>query len=195
MKALPGSRYVFAEWKRARVHIDYHLEVDGHYYSVPYQLVSRQLDVRLTAHTVEVLHRGRRIASHVRSHALGRHTTLSEHMPKAHREYAEWTPQRLIDWAGRGGAATANVIETILASRAHPQQGFRSCLGIMRLAKTHGGERLEAACARACALGAFSYRSIESILRRGLERKTLPARTGSTPAIAHANVRGRGYYQ
>lgn len=195
LKPLPTERYVFAEWKRARVHVDYHIEIAGHYYSVPYQWVGRQLEVRVTAHTIEAFHRGRRIASHVRSSVKGRHTTVAGHMPVAHREYAEWTPMRLIEWAKSAGPATAALIEHIMASRAHPQQGFRSCLGIMRLGKPYGRERLEAACARARALGASSYRSIESILRQGLERQPLPERADSTLPIAHDNVRGRDYYQ
>lgn len=195
MKALPESRYVFAEWRRARVPIDYHIEVGGHYYSVPYQLVGQQLEVRLTAHTVEVLHKGSRIASHVRSPVKGRHTTVTSHMPKAHREYAEWTPQRLIAWATHTGPATAQLITHVMESRAHPQQGFRSCLGIMRLGKIYGTERLEAACTRATALGTSSYRSLESMLRQGLEREPLPARSEQSDPITHTNVRGPGYYQ
>ena len=195
MKALPESRYVFAEWRRARVHIDYHIEVDGHYYSVPYRLVGQQLEVHLTAQTVEALHGGSRIASHVRSPMKGRHTTVTSHMPKAHREYAEWTPQRLIAWATHTGSATAQLITHVMESRAHPQQGFRSCLGIMRLSKIYGTERLEAACTRATALGTSSYRSLESMLRQGLEREPLPARSEQSDPITHTNVRGPGYYQ
>jgi len=195
MKALTAERYVFAEWKRARVHIDYHIEVAGHYYSVPYQWVGQPLDVRVTATTVEAFQRGSRIAAHARSPLKGRHTTVTEHMPVAHREYAEWTPARLVAWAAQTGTATATLIERILASRAHPQQGFRSCLGIMRLGKTCGMDRLEAACARALALGALSYRSLESILRQGLDRQKPPTRGESIPAIAHDNVRGGDYYQ
>ena len=195
MKALPESSYVFAEWRRARVHIDYHIEIDGHYYSVPYQLVGQQLEVRLTAHTVEVLHGGSRVASHVRSPVKGRHTTIVVHMPKAHREYAQWTPQRLMAWATHSGPATAQLIGQVMDSRAHPQQGFRSCLGIMRLGKIYSPERLEAACLRALALNTLSYRSLESMLRQGLEREPLPARNKPSDPIAHPNVRGPGYYQ
>ncbi len=194
MMPLPSERYSYAEWKCARVHVDYHIEIDGHYYSVPYALVGRQLEVRVTAHTVEALHRGQRVASHRRSHQRGKHTTQNEHMPTAHRQYAEWTPQRLITWAQKSGPATAKLIDTIMATRAHPQQGFRSCLGIMRLGKTFGAERLEAACVRALALGAHSYRSLESILRRGLEQHALPDTPNTTPSIAHDNVRGAQYY-
>jgi transposase len=194
LRPLPGEPYVFAEWKKARVHIDYHVELDGHYYSVPYQLVKRQLDVRFTARTVECFHQGRRVASHVRSSFKGRHTTTPEHMPIAHRAYAEWTPQRLIRWAEQTGPATAGVVAHILQRHVHPQQGFRSCLGIMRLAKGFGAERLEAACRRALALGACSYKSIESILRQGLDRKPLPEPQEPSAALEHDNLRGSGYY-
>ena len=160
LRPLPVQPYEYAEWKLARVNIDYHVEVEGHYYSVPYTLVRQQLDVRLSAQVVELFHRGQRIASHRRSSLKGRHSTIAAHMPTAHQRYAEWTPQRLIHWAAHSGPATAKVVETILASRPHPQQGFRSCLGIMRLGKSYGDERLEAACQRALALGACSYNSI-----------------------------------
>jgi len=194
MKPLPAEPYVFAEWKRARVHVDYHIEVTGHYYSVPYQWVGQPLDVRVTATTVEAFHRGNRLASHARSPLKGRHTTIAEHMPRAHREYAGWTPERLIQWATQTGVATATLVERIMVSRAHPQQGFRSCLGVMRLGKIYGRERLEAACLRALRLNASSYRSLESILRQGLDRQRLPSQS-ELPLIAHDNVRGRDYYQ
>jgi len=194
LKPLPPMRYEFAQWKKAQVHIDYHVEVEGHYYSVPYQLVRQKLDVRLTGTTVECFHRDRRVASHVRSFQKGRHTTLAEHMPKAHREYLEWTPERLVRWAGKSGAATAGVVEAILASRPHPLQGYRSCLGLMRLGKLYGAERLEAACVRALALKAASYRSVASILKAGLDRQALPEKPAPRPPLLHQNVRGADYY-
>lgn len=195
MKPLPAERYTYAEWKKARVHIDYHVEVLGHYYSVPYQLVKQELDVRITVHTVELLRHNKRVASHRRSSLKGRHTTLTEHMPTAHQQYAYWTPQRLVCWAEKTGSATAEVVATILSSRAHPQQGFRSCLGIMRLGKTYGDERLEAACQRALRLGTTNYKSLQSILKTGLDRQALPEADEVTPEpIAHPNIRGAGYY-
>ena len=172
-----------------------HVEVDGHYYSVPYQLVKQQVEVRLTAGIVECFHRGKRVASHVRSFQKGRHTTLKEHMPKAHQEYLEWTPERLVRWARKAGGATAAVVEFIMASRTHPQQGFRPCLGIMRLGRQYGAERLEAACARAQAIQSMSYRSIASILKAGLDQQPLPEKQPALPAIEHVNVRGAHYYQ
>jgi transposase len=194
LRSLPTTHYVFAEWKHARVHIDYHIAVDDHYYSVPYSLIGQQLDVRLSAHTVEVFQRGQRVASHVRSPDKGRHTTVAEHMPTSHREYAHWTPTRLIAWAGQTGVATARLIELVMTRRTHPQQGFRACLGIMRLGKTYGDERLEAASVRALQIGAHSYRSLESILRRGLDQQSVALDDSSTPSPAHDNVRGPGYY-
>jgi transposase len=191
---LPAQPYAYAEWKQVRVHIDYHVEVEGHYYSVPYALVHHQLEARISAQTVELFHKGKRVASHRRSWLKGRHTTVAVHMPKAHRHYAEWTPQRLMHWAAKTGAATAQVVETILAARPHPQQGFRSCLGIMRLGKGYGAERLEAACCRALRLGACSYKSLESILKHELDRQPLPDKPPAAMAIDHDNIRGAAYY-
>jgi transposase len=194
LRPLPATPYMFATWKRVRVRIDYHVEVDGHYYSVPYALVKQSLDARLTAHTVECFHKGQRVASHVRSHRKGQHTTVSEHMPKAHREYAAWTPQRLVHWAEQTGSATTAVIAHILADRPHPQQGFRSCLGILRLGERYGTARLEAACRRALRLGACRYQSLASILDRGLDRQPLPESHERSLPPAHDHLRGPGYY-
>ncbi len=194
LRPLPEHPYVYAEWTKARVNIDYHIEADRHYYSVPYQLLKQQLDVRLTARTVECFHAGQRVASHVRSGLPGRHTTITAHMPKSHGEYAQWTPERLIRWAGDTGPGTAGVVRHILERRVHPQHGFRACLGIMRLGKTHGSDRLEAACLRALQLGACSYKSIESILRKGLESRPLPGQESTALPDSHGNVRGSGYY-
>ena len=194
LRPLPAAPYEYAEWKKARVGIDYHVEVDGHYYSVPYQLVRLEIEVRLAARTVECFAKGKRVASHARVERRGGHTTLAPHMPQGHRDYAEWTPQRLVRWAGESGAAVASLIELILASRMHPQQGFRACLGIQRLGKRYGAERLEAACRRALALEATTYRSVRSILEKGLDRQPLLAETQCTP-ILHENLRGASYYQ
>lgn len=195
LRPLPVEPYEYAEWKKARVHIDYHVEVDRHFYSVPYQLVGQELDVRLTANTVEMFHKGKRVASHKRSHRVGGYTTLADHMPAAHRHYAEWTPERLVRWAGEAGGAVSKLVEAILSSRPHPQQGFRSCLGIMRLGKTYGHERLEAACRRALHLKSYRYKSVESILKNGLENRPLPgSRAPAGPVIRHTNVRGAEYF-
>jgi transposase len=195
MKPLPIESYVYGEWLKARVHIDYHVEIDDHYYSVPYPLVKQALLGRLTAQTVELFHRGHRVASHPRSQQKGRYTTLPEHMPKAHQAYAQWTPQRLLHWAEQTGPATAQVIATVLASRPHPQQGFRASVGILRLGKTYGDDRLEAACRRAHTVKAYSYKSIASILKNKLDQVPLPApESAPKPPIAHPNIRGAHYY-
>jgi transposase len=192
---LPTQAYVFATWKKARVNIDYHIEFERHYYSVPYQLVKAEVEARVTAQTVEILHRGRRIASHRRSFKPGGYTTIAAHMPRPHREYAEWTPRRLVEWASRTGPATAELIGDILTRRRHPQQGFRSCLGILRLGKTYGDARLEAACSRALKIGAASYKSIDSILKHRLDEQPLPEPAQPTLALDHHdNVRGPKYY-
>ena len=194
LKPLPVARYQFARWKKARVHIDYHVEVDGHYYSVPYQLIKKQLDIRITTNTVECFYKGKRVASHASSDRRGRPTTLKEHMPKKHQQYAEWTPERLVRWADKIGPHTAELIEKVMAARIHPQQGFRSCLGILRLGKSYGEKRLEAAARRANQIGGRSYKSVESILKNGLDRKPLPEEASSGKPIHHANIRGGKYY-
>ena len=194
LSSLPATPYVFATWKKVRVNIDYHIEVERHYYSVPYQLVKLQLDARISAHTVELFHRAKRVASHRRSNLPARHTTVVEHMPRPHREYAEWTPKRLIDWARQSGPHTAQLVSHILSSRRHPQQGFRSCLGILRLAKTYSKERLEAACHRALTIGATTYKSVESILKHNLDSQPLPKPAASSLPITHDNLRGPDYF-
>ena len=156
--------------------------------------MKQQLDVRLSAQVVEIFHKGTRVASHQRSPLKGRHSTVAAHMPKAHQHYAEWTPQRLVLWAAKTGEATAHVVEAILTSRPHPQQGFRACLGIMRLGKRYGDGRLEAACRRAIRIGACSYKSIESILKHDLDQQPLPGQPAAAPVITHDNIRGAQYY-
>jgi transposase len=195
LRPLPATRYEYAEWEKARVNLDYHVRADDHYYSVPYRLVKEEVHVRLTITAVEIFHDGVRVTSHLRSHHKHRHTTKKPHMPEGHRAHAEWTPERVIRWVGRAGAAAAEVAERIIASRAHPEQGFRACMGIKRLGETYGIDRLEAACRRALAIQSPSYKSIKSILAKGLDRGPLPQRTPATPPIEHDNVRGADYYQ
>jgi transposase len=191
---LPAVAFVYGEWKHARVNIDYHVELDGHYYSVPHALIHEQVELRSTATTVEVFYRGKRLASHARSNERGRHTTVDEHMPRAHREHRDWSPTRLLHWAGTIGPNTAALVDAILRERAHPEQGYRSCLGILRLGKRYSPERLEAATTRALGASARSYRHVESILKRGLDRVALEAPATDRPPVDHENVRGRDYY-
>ena len=201
LQSLPTTAYVTANWKKARVNIDYHVELEGHYYSVPYSYAKEQVDLRFTSYTVEVFHQNKRIASHQRAPLhlkhRGRHTTLRAHMPKAHQRHGEWTPQRLIHWAQKTGEHTAQVIERILESRPHPEQGYRSCLGIMRLGKSYGADRLEAACRRATYLQSYSYKSVQSILKHKLDAEPLPLEqpTPQPTPQQHHNLRGASYYQ
>ena len=191
---LPSEPYQFAEWKKATVNVDYHIEVERHYYSVPHTLIKKKIDVRITNNTIECFYKNKRVASHIRSHHKGRHSTLKEHMPKSHQKWAQWTPDRFIRWAGKIGVHTQKLIENVLNSRAHPQQGFRTCLGILRLAKSYGDDRLEAACRRAVSIGGTSYRSVESILKHNLDQKPLPDQSSKSPPIDHTNIRGARYY-
>jgi len=194
LQPLPQNRYEYAEWKTVRVGIDYHVEGDGHYYSVPYRLARRQMEMRTTATTVELFYRGSRVAAHARSPLKGRHTTINEHMPPSHQAIAGWNDQRLLDWAQRIGSHTEATVQVMLGSRKHPQQSYRACLGVLRLAKSFGNERLDAACARALKLNAASYRSIHSILKNGLDRSRPATTTQASLPLEHANVRGPEYY-
>jgi transposase len=193
LKPLPVTRYEFAEWKRAQVGIDYHVEWDRHYYSVPYRYARQSVDVRSTATTVEIFRQGERVASHPRSPLPGRHTTIEAHLAPAHQVVMGWNAPRFLDWAARVGPHTQTVIERVLQSRAHPQQSYRSALGILRLAKAYGQDRLEAACQRAVRIQAVTYRSIASILKHGLDRQTATPVQAPLP-MDHANVRGPEYY-
>ena len=190
---LPATPFELATWSQASVNIDYHVVVDKHYYSVPYQLIHQTLDVRLTAATVEVFHHGKRVAAHARSSQPGLFTTLDEHRPKAHQKHLEWTPGRIVQWAQKTGPSCAELVRQILESKPHPEQGYRACLGIIRLGKAAGQDRLEAACRRALHFGTCSYRSVDSILKHRLDQQPLePELPWSSPD--HANVRGRAYY-
>ena len=192
---LPERPYEYAEWRKARVNIDYHVAVEGNYYSVPYQLVNQTLDVRVTTTAVECLHKNKRVASHLRLQRQGQYATVTAHMPKSHQDYAQWTPERLVHWAEKTGPETVRVVETILRSRPHPQQGFRACLGLMRLGKEYGPERLETACTRALASKAVGFKSIESILKKGLDKLPLPKKAVEKPPLDHDNIRGPEYYR
>jgi transposase len=194
LRPLPADAFVYGAWKTARVNVDYHIELHGHYYSVPYALVHEAVEVRASVQTVEIFHRGQRVAAHRRSDVRGRHTTDAAHMPKAHQRHLEWTPSRLIDWARTIGPQTAALVEAILADRPHPEQGYRSCLGILRLAKRYGATRLEAACARAGTVAARSYRHVDSILKHGLDQVPLAPVAPAARLLVHEHVRGPQYY-
>lgn len=195
LKKLSSYPYDFATFLDARVHVDYHVEVDHHYYSVPYQLIKELVRVRLTANTVECFYQGQRIASHVRSYLKGKHTTLSEHMPLAHQKYSEWNPGRFLNWAVGIGPATRDVIKHLLNQYAHPEQSYRACFGILTAAKQYSKERLESACLRALEIGAPRRHSILSILKKGLDKEPLSKSISSTCIQSHENIRGAIHYQ
>jgi transposase len=191
---LPDKAYEYAEWKIATVSIDYHIDVDDHYYSVPHELKGQKLHVRFTAHTVEVLRKGQRVACHARSFVPHQHTTVKEHMPPAHQQYSEWSPSRFIRWAQKTGPNTARLVKAIIESRTHPEQGYRSCLGILRLDKHYPKERLENAAARALRFCNLSLKALRKILENGLDRLE-EKDSGSTAVLPpHDNIRGSQYY-
>jgi transposase len=192
LRPLPESRYEYAEWKRATLGPDYHVEVDGHYYSVPYRLISKKVDVRITGKVIECFHNGVRVASHLRSSVVGDFTRVKEHMPPSHRHYMEQTPENIIASAERIGHDVGILVKAILnAGKQH--LGVRSSLGVLRLAKEYGPERLGCACKRALALQALSAKSVESILKSGLDRAPLSTADSPTP-LYHENLRGPHYF-
>jgi transposase len=194
LRPLPAERYVIAHWKIVRANIDYHVEIERHYYSVPYQLVGQELEARYTSTTVEIYHRGTRVASHARGFAAHAATTIHEHRPKSHQAHLEWTPSRLVHWAESVGRATGQVVRTILESKPHPEMGYRACLGILSLAKTYTSARLEAASQRALLLGIYSYQSLKSILKRSLDQQSVLELEIEKSGPRHDNIRGADYY-
>ena len=194
LRPLPEQPYEFAVWKKARVNIDYHIEFDKHYYSVPHSLIHEEVCVHAAESTIEIFYKNRRVASHRRLNAQGRHTTLAEHMPSSHQKYLEWPPERLIRWAETIGPQTAQLVEALLESRQHPQQAYRSCLGVLRLAERYGEDRLEAACRRALPAGICSYKGVKSILDAKLDQVEVEEPSTVVPET-HENVRGESYYR
>jgi len=193
LKPLPLERFVIASWIKAKVHIDYHVAVEKTYYSVPYTLIGQNLDIRYTGSVVEIYHKGKRVASHMRINKPGAFVTENLHMPHEHRQYLEWTPERIKLWGEKIGPHTRELMDQIMEHRDHPEHGFRGCLGIIRLSKTYSPERVENACKRALELQAYNYRSVKSLLERNLENLTPGERKNIVPL--HANIRGKSYYR
>lgn len=194
LRPLPAERYPYGEWKRVRVNIDYHVEFDRHWYSVPYHLTQCQVEIRATVSTIEIFHHGIRVASHARSHVPHRHTTTHEHRPKAHQRHLEWTPSRIVEWSATIGEATARVVERILNGNRHPEQGYRSCLGVIRLGDKYPHPRVEAAARRAVALNVCTYQSLKAILENNLDGQAPETPLDPPPPIDHPNLRGPDYY-
>lgn len=194
LRVLPTTRYELAEWFRGRANIDYHLEVDSNLYSVPYQLMREPLEARATITTVEIFFRSRRVASHPRQYGKGKFSTMAEHLSPSHRAHLEWTPSRIVDWAAKTGPSTAELVARIMEARRHPEQGYRSCLGVMRLGKSFGDQRLEAAARRALHLRSYSYGTIKNILAAGTDRLPLEDELQPVQLGLHENVRGADYY-
>jgi transposase len=194
LKALPDEPYEYSEWRVRRVGVDYHVDIDAHYYSVPYRFARAEVEARLTARGVEIFHKGERIAVHIRASGNRKHTTVSEHMPSSHRRYAGWTIERIREDASKIGPATATLCEHILEARPHPEQGYRACLGIVRLTGPFGATRVEAAAERAIEIGARTYGSVKSILDNKLDRRPAPKRPADAAPILHPNIRGPRYY-
>jgi transposase len=194
LQPLPRVPYEYAQWKKARANIDYHLDVLGHYYSVPHSLARQTVEVRISRQTVEVFHDGRRVAAHVRSRRKGGYTTEPAHLAKSHRQHLEWTPSRILRWAEKTGFHTAELARRIMEDRPHPEQGYRACLGLLRLGKRYGSERLEAACRRAIHIRGISYRSVKSILQSGLDQAPLDLQSALGLPQEHENLRGAEYY-
>ena len=198
LRPLPARRYELGLWRAAKANIDYHVQVDWHCYSVPSRLATQSVDVRLSVRTVEIFHRGQRVALHARSHQRGGFTTDPAHRPKSHQRHLDWSPSRLVHWSGQEvGPQCEQAVTNLLASKPHPEQGYRACLGIMRLRRQYGVERLEAACRRAVLLDACSYQSIKSILASATDRLPLPSsdEAAAGPKRMHQNLRGQEYYR
>jgi transposase len=192
-RPLPSTPYEYAEWLKAGVHIDYHVEVERHYYSVPFRLIHERLDIRLTAATFEAFHKGERVAAHARSFVPGGHTTLKEHMPPSHQKHLEWSPSRIIHWAGTIGPSMAHLVKRIMDDRPFPEHGYRACMGVLQLAKHYPAARAEAAALRAVQFNTCSFKSFKAILLKGLDRLAAPAGQGSAASF-HGNIRGPKYY-
>jgi transposase len=193
---LPAQPFEIAQFTFCTVNIDYHVELDAHYYSVPHALVRKRVEARITDYTVEILHGGKRVASHARSRVRGGYTTVHEHMPAAHRAHREWSPARFLRWGQDIGEATGQLVEHLLSDRPHPEMGYRSCLGLLSLARRYGAPRLEAACTRAIAIGSRTRRSVLSILQGGLDQQPLPTKPQTDwVSPEHDNLRGAAYYQ
>lgn len=191
---LPQEPFEIYLWKKSKVNIDYHVEFERHYYSVPYILIHKEVEIRVTKNLVEIYHSNKKIVAHKRSFSIGKHTTIAEHMPSQHQKHAEWTPERMLNWAESVGPCVKECFDIIINKAAHPEQGFRSCLGILRLGKVYNNKRLEDACFRAINCGHVSYKTVKNILSNNLDKISLPKKEDEPTNLQHENIRGQNYY-
>jgi transposase len=190
---LPESHYEFAEWKKAKVQFNYHISYEGHNYSVPYTFIHKEVDIKATSHLIEIYCNGNRICSHKRNSKPHGYTTVTEHMPKSHQKYLEWTPDRILHYAGKYGKSVQDFVQQVMATRKFPEQAYKSCLGIIRLENKYSAERLNLACLRALEYRAYSYQSVVNILQKELDKQTTLTPV-KTVVINHENIRGSNYY-
>ena len=194
LKPLPATRYEYLEFKLARVNIDYHVEFDKHYYSVPHHLVKTQVEIQASRDGVAIFFKDQQVARHARSQRQGGFTTNTHHMPEAHQRHQQWTPKRLLSWAGTIGPATHAMVELFLQRKQVPEQAYRACLGLLNLAKQYTPARLEAACLRAHHIKALRLANIKSILQSNMDQLPLPLEPQAQASESHSNVRGANYY-
>ncbi len=192
---LPDLPYEFAEWKVATANINYHIEYEGHFYSVPYQTIHQRVEVRATASSLEVFLKGKALCCHRRSYVKNGYTTVKEHMPAAHQKYLEWSPERILNWAEQLGPFVREMAQKIIEDRAFPEQAYRSCLGLIRLEKRYTRERLNRACERAILYRNFRFTAVKSILAKGLDSQPMKQSIPLQKPIVHENIRGAKYYE
>jgi len=195
LKPLPAERFQIRQWKKARVHIDYHVAVEGSWYSVSYTLIGKEVEICLSATTVEIFLGGKRVASHLRTFMRNVFVTDPAHRPHSHRKHLQWTPERMRNWGKTIGVQSAAMIDAIINSADHPEHAYRKCLGLLRLSKSYGADRLEHACARALKLRAIGYRSVKNILNQGIEAADIPEDVQPSESLLHDNLRGSDYYE
>lgn len=197
LKSLPAKPYEYVEFKLARVNIDYHIEFDKHFYSVPHHLVKSQVEVQASQESIAIFFKGQQVARHPRRLRQGGFTTDTHHMPDNHRKHQTWSPERLISWGNRIGPATQAMVTHLLEQKKVPEQAYRACLGLLNLAKRYSPERLEAACLRAVHINAKRLANIKSILESNMDQLPLPLSSdepSSSHPTNHQNVRGADYY-
>lgn len=191
LQPLPANSYEFAQWKKGKIHPDYHMQFDDHFYSTPYQVRGQEAWARGTERLVEILVNNLRVASHERSYVKWAYSTLDAHMAPAHQRQADHTIPRVMAWAGSIGPSALALVEVVMSRKKHPEQGVKTCFGILGFSKTFGPQRLENACVRALRFKTFTYKSIQSILQSRLDEQAEPQ---ARALPRHGNIRGGDYF-